>query len=116
MKAILTLILFAAVGFGQGLETETTEIRGTLQVLRTEAGQSYFAVDGGREFEVESDAGGARRGSLLQLAGMTDQMLDFATEHEGETVVLTGRPFGAVTVHHYTDVLWLVESIQRAEE
>lgn len=115
-------LLFAAVACSILLTVGVTGaadappvLEGVLQVITPEDGQSYFAVDGGKEIEAPSDAGGMRRGRVLQIAGLDEAMVAEAARLVGKRVVVEGRPFGAFTVHHYTEVLWLVTGLKEAK-
>jgi hypothetical protein len=88
---------------------------GVLQVITPDDGQSYYAIDAGKEIEAPSDAGGMRKARILQIAGLDETMVDKASALVGKRVTVTGRPFGAFTVYHYTDVLWLAIDLNEAE-
>lgn len=90
-------------------------IEGVVQVITPQDGQSYFAVDIGQEIEAVSDAGGIRKGRVLQIAGLDESLLKKAEDMVGSRVRIEGRAFGAFTVHHYTEVLWLATGIKKLE-
>lgn len=93
-------------------------LEGFLRVIAAEDGESYFesyfAIDAGKEIEAPSDAGGARRARILQIAGLDEGMVEKAAQLVGKRVTVVGRPFGAFTVHHRTDVLWLATGMEES--
>lgn len=87
-------------------------VSGTLKYLQAANGNVFLAIDSTKKVSAKDDSGQIQSSKLLQLAIPNPELGKKAMTLIGKEISCQGKPMTAHTQHHYTDVLWIVDSIE----
>jgi hypothetical protein len=91
------------------------EITGKVEFLQS-GEETLLAIRTENPVVMKGEGGEILRAKLLQLAGINQSQWLELKKSVGKIVTAKGRPMEKHTIHHHTEILWLVESLDFSEK